>query len=103
MSPVRTRNTLEKEISSRLESIRDPCSVASGVPAGLVSLGLVREVRCEEHSDGTDVRITLCITEPGCLMGAVFEVEVERQVATLPGVRRVDVTVDHGYIGIRST
>lgn len=92
------RESLRKEISARLERIVDPCSVASGAPAGLVSMGLVRDVSVEEHRGGAHVRVTLCITEPGCLMGALFELTAERELADIPGVADVDVRVDHGYV-----
>ena len=81
-----------------LERIEDPCSVASGAPAGLVSMGLVRTVDVEGPPESARVDVTLCITEPGCLMAAVFKKAAERDLADLPGVAEVEVQVDHGYI-----
>jgi metal-sulfur cluster biosynthetic enzyme len=89
---------LRDEISARLEGIVDPRSVASGAPAGLVSMGLVREVCVEERSEGAHVRVTLCITEPGCLMGALFKLTAERELAGLADVAEVEVEVDHGHV-----
>ena len=85
-------------ISARLEAIVDPCSAASNVPAGLVSMGLVREVDVDEQPDGAHVRVTLCITEPGCMMGAIFQATAARELAELPGVAEVDVSVDYGHV-----
>jgi metal-sulfur cluster biosynthetic enzyme len=98
MSPAEDRESLREEISARLEGIIDPCSVASGAPAGLVSMGLVREVYVEDRREGAHVRVTLCITEPGCLMGALFKLTAERELAQLAGVAEVDVRVDYGYV-----
>ena len=40
----------------------------------------------------------LCITEPGCIMGALFKLTAERELVQLPGVVDVAVDVDYGYI-----
>jgi metal-sulfur cluster biosynthetic enzyme len=90
---------LGEAIRASLEGIVDPCSRAMGAPAGLVSLGLVREVEVDqEAASGTRVRVTLCLTEPGCLMGALFLETAQRQLAELPGVAEVDVRIDHGHV-----
>jgi metal-sulfur cluster biosynthetic enzyme len=93
------RVSLEETIRRALETIVDPCSRAMGAPTGLVSLGLVKEVEIEEH-EGRDasVRVTLCITEPGCLMAAVFQEAAQRRLCSLAGVAEVDVLVDHGHV-----
>lgn len=64
----------------------------------MVSMGLVRDVQVKGPSDTASVEVTLCITEPGCLMAAVFKATAERELAVLPGVTSVGVKVDHGYI-----
>jgi metal-sulfur cluster biosynthetic enzyme len=70
-----------------------------GASAGLVSLGLVRAVQVEEQDGaGTRVEVTLCITEPGCLMAALFQQTAREQLRSLPGVDDVEVRVDHGYV-----
>jgi metal-sulfur cluster biosynthetic enzyme len=81
-----------------LEHIVDPCSAAVGAPTGLASLGLVRDVRVEGPAAAASVAVTLCITEPGCLMGGVFKTTAERELSRLPGVASVSVEVDHGHI-----
>jgi metal-sulfur cluster biosynthetic enzyme len=97
MSPADAAS-LREQISACLEAIVDPCSTASGAPAGLVSMGLVRDVAVDVRRHGAQVRVTLCITEPGCLMGALFQLTAERELARLPGVAEVDVRVDHGHV-----
>jgi metal-sulfur cluster biosynthetic enzyme len=92
------RDALREEVRARLEGIVDPCSVASGAPAGLVSMGLVRELTVEDRPEGAYVRVTLCITEPGCLMGALFKLTAERELAEVAGVTDVDVSLDHAYV-----
>lgn len=61
-------------------------------------MGLVRDVQVEGPPDAVTVNVTLCITEPGCLMAAVFKTTAEKELAELPGVASVAIDVDHGYI-----
>jgi metal-sulfur cluster biosynthetic enzyme len=99
MHRAKAGESLGEAIRVSLETIVDPCSRAMGAPAGLVSLGLVRNVEIDqEPQSGARVRVTLCLTEPGCLMGAVFQKTVQRQLAELPGVAEVDVRIDHGHV-----
>lgn len=81
-----------------LEGIVDPCSVASGVPAGLVSMGLVGPVAVEEGAAGAKVSVTLYITEPGCLMGSLFELTARRSLNELPGVAQAEVAMDYTHV-----
>ena len=61
-------------------------------------MGLVRQVEIDERPDGAHVRVTLCVTEPGCMMGAIFQVNAQQALAALPDVVSVDVRVDYGYV-----
>jgi metal-sulfur cluster biosynthetic enzyme len=81
-----------------LEKIVDPCSVASGVPAGLVSMGLVGPVQIEEGAKGAKVQVTLYITEPGCLMGSLFELTARRALNELPGIAEAEVAMDYTHV-----
>jgi metal-sulfur cluster biosynthetic enzyme len=93
------RDRLQKEIERALETIVDPCSRAMGAPGGLISLGLVRSIEVEKgDAKGSRVRVTLCLTEPGCLMGALFQETAQRLVTELPGVTEADVRIDHGHV-----
>ena len=81
-----------------LEKIVDPCSVASGVPAGLVSMGLVGPVQVEDAPSGAKVHVTLYITEPGCLMGSLFERTARRALKELPGIAEAEVAMDYTHV-----
>jgi metal-sulfur cluster biosynthetic enzyme len=89
---------LERAVWSRLESIIDPCSRSSGVPAGLVSMGLVGGVTVTQRQEGASVHVTLYITEPGCIMGALFQLTAERDLLKLPGISEVKVEVDYSHV-----
>ena len=96
--PPDTPTPLEQAIWARLEGIVDPCSRASGAPAGLVSMGLVGGVVVAERPAGAEVRVTLYITEPGCMMGALFALTAERELAEIAGVNKVTVEVDYSHV-----
>lgn len=92
------RAELLTAIKDTIDKIVDPCSVAAGAPAGLVAMGLVRDIDLEDRADGTHVSIDMCITEPGCMMASIFELTVHREVLELAGVSAVHVAVDHGFV-----
>ena len=63
------------------------------IPANIVDLGLIYEVKPEVLANGTqrvDVKMTL--TAPGCGMGQVLKDDVERKLREQPGIS--DVTVE---------
>jgi metal-sulfur cluster biosynthetic enzyme len=91
-------HALESAVRERLEAIVDPCSVASGAPAGLVSMGLVGEVRVKAGEAGDEVKVTLRITEPGCMMGALFQLTAQKNLSKLPGVASVQVDMDYAHV-----
>jgi metal-sulfur cluster biosynthetic enzyme len=76
-----------------LNTIGDPCSVASGTPMGIEEMGLIERV--EIDADG-HVRISMRLTAPLCHNVGYFNVEIKRRLAELDGVASVDVTMDHG-------
>jgi metal-sulfur cluster biosynthetic enzyme len=80
------------EIERVLNEIVDPCSLASGVPIGLVEMGIVDSVRV--HGDNVSIR--LLPTFPGCLYTAVFAGEIGRRLDGLawPGEVEVEVMTD---------
>jgi metal-sulfur cluster biosynthetic enzyme len=81
-------------VETVLNSIIDPCSVASGCPAGLVDMGLVRNVTIKRHASGTDLGVTLAVTHPFCMMSAVFVNEARIQLGELGGVNDVAIELD---------
>lgn len=89
MTPTRT------EVEARIESVLDPCSEALGRPVGLVSMGLVRDVRIESIDGGACVSVTLTTTDPLCMMAPAFLHAVGRMVGEMPGVVDVNVDLEH--------
>jgi metal-sulfur cluster biosynthetic enzyme len=77
----------ELEIERLLNTIIDPCSIASGVPIGLVEMGIVESV----HVQADVVAITLLPTFPGCIYTAVFSDEITRTLAELDWPREVKI------------
>jgi metal-sulfur cluster biosynthetic enzyme len=88
------RPVTEQQVRTVLNEIRDPCSCAAGVPAGLVDMGLVRRIELTEASNGTQIRVTLAVTEPSCLMGGPFANEAVKRLGGMDGVAAVEVGLD---------
>jgi len=78
---------LHEEIMQTLEAIVDPCSIASGAPAGLVSMGLVGDVTIRMTEREAEVDVVLFLTEPGCMMGAFFQITARQKLELLEGIR----------------
>jgi metal-sulfur cluster biosynthetic enzyme len=98
VQPEAVASDIRASVMACLEGIVDPCSVASGVPAGLVSMGLVGAVAVQEGLAGARVCVTLYITEPGCLMGSLFEPTARRALKDLPGVAEAEVAMDYDHV-----
>lgn len=77
-----------------LNQVVDPCSVAAGLPAGLVDMGLVVDVDVTGPELERTVEVVLTITEPGCLMAVPFVERAREVLSTAEGVASVDVSVD---------
>ena len=102
MPPENDIAALRSAIRARLETIVDPCSAAAGAPAGLVSMGLVGDLTIEQRRTGAHVDLTLFVTEPGCMMGAVFQQAAQNELASLPGVDSAEVRVDYAHVWDRN-
>ena len=77
-----------------LNSIIDPCSLRSGVPAGLVDMGLVRDVRVHGgFGEPCTVSFSIGVTEPGCFMAAPFATEARERLLSLDGIDAVDINL----------
>jgi metal-sulfur cluster biosynthetic enzyme len=83
------------EVRAALNEIVDPCSRATGEPAGLVDMGLVR--RIDVRDAGARVEVVLALTEPTCLMGFPFLRSARERLSALPGVERVEVSLDPSF------
>jgi metal-sulfur cluster biosynthetic enzyme len=84
---------IEAAVRTALDTVVDPCSEVVGVPAGLVEMGLVRELEVETAEAGATVRVTIGVTEPTCLMGPALASGARERVSAVPGVTRVEVTL----------
>lgn len=80
-------------IIAALDEIKDPCSVASGVPMGLGEMGLIGAL---EVSDLGAVSIELRLTSPFCHMIGFFKTEAHARLMALPGVTSVSLSADNG-------
>lgn len=76
---------LEKLIWGQLKTIYDP-----EIPVNVVDLGLIYE--CKITSD-KKVEIKLALTAPGCGMGDVLKADAEQKIASIPGIKEVNVEV----------
>jgi len=64
------------------------------IPVDIVELGLVHSCEAEPLPDaGSKVTVRFTLTAPGCGMGDVLKLDIERKLLTLPGVTQVDVQV----------
>ncbi|HEX6715013.1 MAG TPA: iron-sulfur cluster assembly protein [Thermoleophilaceae bacterium] len=95
MDRIERRDMNAEAIRAELNTIVDPCSVAAGAPAGLVDMGLVRRLEVDETRGGCTIRLTIGLTEPGCMVGASFVARARELLSELPGVARVDVALEH--------
>lgn len=93
-----TANNLHETVMQTLEAIIDPCSIASGAPGGLVSMGLVGDVSFREAANGADVDIVLFVTEPGCMMSAFFQITAKQKLEALSEIRTANVSIDYGHV-----
>ena len=98
MPPEAEADALRVQIFDTLERVIDPCSVAAGASAGLVSMGLVGDVAISDEDDGVHIAVTLRITSPTCMMAAIFEGAAVRELEVLPGVTHVEVLTDRTYL-----
>jgi metal-sulfur cluster biosynthetic enzyme len=80
-------------ILAELDEIKDPCSMASGVPMGLAEMGLINSL--DVSPDG-EVAIRLRLTSPFCHMIGFFKTEAQRRVMEIPGVTSVSLSADTG-------
>ncbi len=79
----------EEQVWEQLRSVYDP-----EIPVNIVDLGLIYGLTSEELAEGgrrVDIRMTM--TAPGCGMGEVLKQDVERRVASVAGVRQVNVEI----------
>jgi probable FeS assembly SUF system protein SufT len=82
-----TPQKLEELVWDQLKTCYDP-----EIPVNIVDLGLV--YLCELQDDetgGTNVKVKMTLTAPGCGMGPVLASDVKTKIESLPGVKSADV------------
>lgn len=67
-------------VLAELETILDPCSIASGQPIGLAGMGMIERL----DVTGGAVSVLLLPTFPLCTFLGVFEAEIEKRLLALP-------------------
>jgi metal-sulfur cluster biosynthetic enzyme len=87
----------ERRVLETVNSVVDPCSRLSGVPGGLVDMGMVTEVRVLHDADGVTVDVTIQLTEPTCIMGHAFIPQVGEALRQLDGVVSANVHLDLSF------
>jgi metal-sulfur cluster biosynthetic enzyme len=88
---------MRERISELLNTVIDPCSVAAGAPAGLVDMGLIRELEVDEGEEGATVRVVVRVTHPSCMMAPLFLAQVQNLLHREPDVVAVDAKLDTGF------
>jgi probable FeS assembly SUF system protein SufT len=84
-----TPDDLEQMVWEQLKTCYDP-----EIPVNIVDLGLV--YLCELQAadgGGTNVKVKMTLTAPGCGMGPVLAHDVKTKIETLPGVKSAEVEV----------
>jgi len=81
--------TLEEQIWDQLRLCYD-----YEIPVNIVELGLIYDFKIGELPEGgKSVEVHMTFTSPMCPMGDLIKKDVERRVATVPGVKKVSVTI----------
>lgn len=79
----------EERVWDQLRTVFDP-----EIPVNLVDLGLIYQCQAAPLPEGGQrVEIKMSMTAPGCGMGDVLKEDVRRKVASVPGVKEVEVEV----------
>lgn len=74
---------VEKAVWDQLKTCYDP-----EIPVNIVDLGLVYTNEVTDCAEGGfKVAVKFTLTAPGCGMGPVLQKEVERKIASVPGVK----------------
>jgi metal-sulfur cluster biosynthetic enzyme len=88
---------LRARITEALNTVIDPCSAAAGAPAGLVEMGLIRDLEIAEREEGLVVNIVVRVTHPSCFMAPFFLAQVQNLVHEVSEVAAVNASLDTGY------
>jgi len=84
-----TAEDLEQMVWDQLKTCYDP-----EIPVNIVDLGLVYLCDLQPADEGgTNVKVKMTLTAPGCGMGPVLAHDVKTKIETLPGVKSAEVEV----------
>jgi len=84
-----TPEKLEELVWDQLKTCYDP-----EIPVNIVDLGLVYLCELQDvEGGGTNVKVKMTLTAPGCGMGPVLATDVKTKIESLPGVKQADVEV----------
>jgi probable FeS assembly SUF system protein SufT len=78
----------EKLVWDQLRTVYDP-----EIPVNVVDLGLIYECKIEPVEGGNQIGIKMTMTAPGCGMADVLKLDMERRLASLPTVKKLNVEV----------
>jgi metal-sulfur cluster biosynthetic enzyme len=79
-----------ESVQALLTRIVDPCSIATGAPIDLVSMGLIERISVV----GGRVEVELALTSPVCWSAGLIVEEIRSVLLAEPGIREVEVRVD---------
>lgn len=85
--------TLDEQVTSALQQVCDPCSIAAHAPLSIIEMGLVRDISID--GDG-NVRVQMCVTSPSCTMAPNMVQGAETLLRQIEGVTSVVIDVDPG-------
>lgn len=84
-----TDKTLDEQIWDQLRLCYD-----YEIPVNIVELGLIYGFKVEDLPEGgKSVEVRMTFTSPMCPMGDLIKKDVERRIATVPGVKKVTVVI----------
>lgn len=78
----------EKLVWDQLRLVYDP-----EIPVNVVDLGLIYDCKIAPTEGGNQIDIKMTMTAPGCGMADVLKTDIQRLLASLPTVKRLNVEV----------
>jgi metal-sulfur cluster biosynthetic enzyme len=89
MTESQSQDPLEKQIWEKLRLCYD-----YEIPVNIVELGLIYGFKTGDLPEGgKSVEVSMTFTSPMCPMGDLIKKDVERHVATVPGIKQVSVAI----------
>lgn len=85
---------LRAKVENLLDEIIDPCSAGMGMPIGLMSMGLIKELNLSTVApEKQKVEILLRLTSPCCMMAPHFAVQAKSKLEQVEEIVEVEVKV----------